>query len=178
MALYFDSPPLDILEQSLGHAVAWWSRSSPRPSVPLRIDEPDSTLRSMRLLPPLFSTDPRITVWSVVESRRCALGAPPNTVREPLREGRLLYYEPGRNLADGAACAASVGFFDVENAPPWDGWLCFADERFVVSWVPPFLIDRATAGIDVNPEVCIAWAEDVKTPFTRLLQNEGLLWSR
>jgi hypothetical protein len=132
----------------------------------------------MRLLPPLFSGDPRHVVWSVVQARRYALGKSSRESQPSLASGRLVYYEPSRNLADGAACAASRGFFDVENAPPWDGWLCFADDRFVVSWVAPALIDRAGAGIEVNPEACIAWAEDVDTPFTRLLENEELLWRR
>jgi hypothetical protein len=110
----------------------------------------------------------------VAEARRHALGAPRSAGRAGLHGGRLLYYEPSRSLWDGAACGASGGFFDLENAPPWDVWLCFADESFLVSWVPPAFLDRAAHGIEVNPECCINWVEDVETPFTRQLQDEGL----
>jgi len=144
--------------------------TSVRPS--LAEDEPDSALRSMSLCPAFFAGDPRSVVWSVVGHR--ASGRAHGT-RPGLAGGRLLFYEPARELADGAACAASAGFFDVHNAPPWDTWLCFADDRFLVAWVPPPLLDRAADGIEVNPEQCILWAADAATPFTELLRVEGLL---
>ncbi len=49
------------------------------------------------------------------------------------------------------------GFFDVNNVPPWDTWVCYLD-RYLVSWVPPVLEELASAGIRVNPEECIQWA--------------------
>ncbi len=115
-----------------------------------------------------------------MEARRYALGI---TTREQptgtpsLAGGRLLYYEPDRNLADGAACRASGGFFDVENSPPWDVWLCFADQRLLVAWVAPEDLSRAEAGIYVNPERCVAWAGDIDTPFNDHLRAQGLLSS-
>ena len=72
--------------------------------------------------------------------------------------GRLLLYTPSENLACGAADASSNGFFDVNNVPPWDIWVEFAD-RTLVSWVPPALIDVAQMGIYANPEACIRWAK-------------------
>ena len=71
--------------------------------------------------------------------------------------GRLLLYSPSENLACGAAEASSNGFFDVNNAPPWDIWIDFSDGT-LVSWVPPALVDVAQMGIYVNPEQCIRWA--------------------
>jgi hypothetical protein len=76
-----------------------------------------------------------------------------------LSGGRLLLYSPDENLFDGAAQYSSKGFFDVDNIPPWDTWVCFT-ERYLVSWVPPQLLDLANQGIDVNPEQCILWAPD------------------
>ena len=35
-------------------------------------------------------------------------------------------HAPDDNLADGAAALASRGFFDEDNAPPWDTWLWYA----------------------------------------------------
>jgi hypothetical protein len=83
--------------------------------------------------------------------------------------GRLLVYFPDADLADGAAEVQSRGFFDVHNVPPWDTWIALADDgaaadvsyrQYVVTWVPSNLVTLAAAGIEVNPEECIAWLED------------------
>jgi hypothetical protein len=76
-----------------------------------------------------------------------------------LSGGKLLLYSPDENLFDGAAKYSSKGFFDVDNIPPWDSWVCF-NGIHLVSWVPSVLLDLADAGIDVNPEGCIKWADD------------------
>jgi hypothetical protein len=74
------------------------------------------------------------------------------------KKGRVLNYYPSENLADGAAEVGSLGFFDVENAPPWDTWIEYSDGR-LACWVPEPLIQLAEAGIDANPEECIQWAD-------------------
>jgi len=108
-----------------------------------------------------------------------------------LAGGRLLLYDPGGQLADGAAEAESGEFINLENEPPWDTWVCFIDNRarsgeekekqwkpfyyYLVSWVPPDFIKLANAGIRVNPERCILWATKLDTPFTRQLREAGLV---
>jgi hypothetical protein len=77
--------------------------------------------------------------------------------------GRLLLYAPNENLFDGAAQYTSKGFFDVNNIPPWDTWVCFF-EKYLVSWVPPQLVELASQGIDVNPEGCILWPPETGLP--------------
>ena len=72
-------------------------------------------------------------------------------------KGKILAYYPLENVADGAAEASSHGFFDCDDAPPWDTWF-FYDEGLILSWVPEFLIVTAQAGIDANPVDCIRWA--------------------
>jgi hypothetical protein len=71
-------------------------------------------------------------------------------------QGRLLLYHPQETVSDGAAEASSKGFFDAEDAPPWDTWLAYF-EGGIVSWVPEHLISRAQVGIDANPVDCIHW---------------------
>jgi hypothetical protein len=83
----------------------------------------------------------------------------PSDPASNLQGGRLLLYAPDENLFDGAAEVQSKGFFDVNNIPPWDTWICFF-EQYLVSWVPPKLLKLANAGIDVNPEGCIFWAPE------------------
>jgi hypothetical protein len=76
-----------------------------------------------------------------------------------LRDGRLLLYAPQDNLACGAAEYSSMGFFDVDNVPPWDTWVLMLG-KYLVSWVPPQLVRLVQEGLDVNPEQCILWAND------------------
>lgn len=83
----------------------------------------------------------------------------PPSLWERLQSGRLLLYAPDENLFDGAASSASRGFFDVDNIPPWDTWVCFF-EQYLVSWVPPQLVELANQGIDANPEQCILWTPE------------------
>ncbi len=75
--------------------------------------------------------------------------------------GRLLIYFPHENLCDGVAQYSSKGLFDVDNVPPWDTWVCFFDQK-LVSWIPDQLVAFADQGIDVNPEECIQWADQLK----------------
>jgi hypothetical protein len=76
-----------------------------------------------------------------------------------LQRGRLLLFAPDDNLADGAAEYGSLGFFDVDNVPPWDTWIAMFG-KYLVSWVPPQLVRLVQEGLDVNPEQCILWADD------------------
>jgi hypothetical protein len=75
------------------------------------------------------------------------------------KSGRLLIYNPWENVADGASQVSSLGFFDINDAPPWDTWIHYAEGR-LVSWVPNELIKLAQDGIDANPVQCIQWADE------------------
>jgi hypothetical protein len=85
----------------------------------------------------------------------------PSDIANDLQGGRLLLYSPDENLCDGAARYTSKGFFDFDNIPPWDTWVCFF-QQYLVSWVPPQLLELANQGIDANPEGCIAWAQETE----------------
>lgn len=73
-------------------------------------------------------------------------------------QGRVLAYEPLENVEDGAAEASSRGFFDGQDAPPWDTWILYANHT-IYSWVPETFYSVAQAGIDANPVDCIHWAD-------------------
>jgi hypothetical protein len=75
------------------------------------------------------------------------------------RGGRLLLYAPQDNLACGTAEYLSLGFFDVDNVPPWDTWILMLG-KYLVSWVPRQLVRLVQEGLDVNPEQCTLWADD------------------
>ena len=82
--------------------------------------------------------------------------------------GRLLVYFPDADLCDGAAEVASQGFFDVHNAPPFGCWVGYFEDgvqdrsysSYLLAWVPARFESLAGAGIDVNPEACIAWLDN------------------
>ena len=176
--LQYDSSAEDVFRVALPDAITWYSRLPVASGRASKVDDPDPTLRSMRLCPDLFSTSAWLLVWTVVQARHNALHAWRFEVPDilpTLNGGRLLFLEPATSLSDGAANMQSHGFFDNHNASPWDTWLCFADQRFLVSWVPPEFLDAADAGVRVNPERCIFWADQTDAPFTSFLRKEGLL---
>jgi hypothetical protein len=103
-----------------------------------------------------------------------------------LAGGRLVVYFPDANLFDGSAEQASNGFFDQDNMPPWDTWVCYVDvagtagvdrsyDSYLVSWVPPALLELVDDAIAVNPEICIQWADELDPPLRRPLEALGLL---
>lgn len=114
----------------------------------------------------------RAGIVEILGDKRAALlhGADKSVDKDGLKSarGRILIYAPDENLCDGAAKYSSKGFFDDDNIPPWDSWVCF-DGRCLVSWVPPLLCQLAEAGIEVNPEGCIWWADE--QTFERLFGN-------
>jgi hypothetical protein len=125
------------------------------------------------------------TVSAVGRARAALLlveGAQPLPLISSLDGGRLVAYDPESNLADGCAATESSGFVDVDNAPPWDTWICYVRERdetgpwqpfdrYLVSWVPPQLLEHAERAIWINPEECILWLEDLDTRISRALQS-------
>jgi hypothetical protein len=70
--------------------------------------------------------------------------------------GRMLLYEPLETVTDGASEAISRGFFDIEDAPPWDTWFLYSSGS-IVCWVPEVMVEIAQAGISANPVDCIHW---------------------
>lgn len=103
---------------------------------------------------------------------------------DSLANGHLVLYCPRENLCDGAACVYSEGFFDCDNVPAWDTWVCYTtvinrdipewrswslDEtsEVLISWIPPQLLDIARQGVAANPEQCIVWLPDEMTPSLR-----------
>ena len=72
----------------------------------------------------------------------------------------LLVYLPTPPHSGGAARAASHGYFDDRDAPPWDTWVAYLEEpgrSYVVAWVPPQGLESATAGIEAARS--LAWLE-------------------
>ncbi len=136
------------------------AEADPDNLVPLK-----SQLRSPELTPSAdigrysVKTNEKHIVDEVV-SKRASLLASDSSNLSAYRQssGRLLIYEPTENVSDGASQVSSQGFFDVYDAPPWDTWVHYADNRELICWVPEALISLAQKGVDANCVDCIHWA--------------------
>lgn len=53
----------------------------------------------------------------------------PTNLTEDLAGGRLLLYAPDSTDDSGGSLVASDGFFAADDAPPWDTWITFVEER-------------------------------------------------
>ena len=63
-------------------------------------------------------------------------------------------------LSDGGAEEMSGGFFDADNQPPWDTWICIEAPDTLLCWVPRGHVAVVQAGIDANPERSLFWWPD------------------
>ena len=160
-------PPVEVL-RSLGETAAWFNRHH------LRADD----LRSSMLDPSSILSVPSLNELGIdafVKVKRDSYRRASESIQQKRSEilrdattesidpveaqalGRLLLYEAMETVSDGAAEASSHGFFDMEDAPPWDTWFWYK-ESTIFCWVPDSLVSDAQAGIDANPVDCIRWA--------------------
>src|SRR5690242_17423880 len=170
------SPPAGLVtptEQELGD-----------PPQPWTAEASHAYWHRKHLAEPQILQERQAIVDEVASKRRALLNASRFDVSQEVDIhgiGRLLIYYPDQNLFDGAAMNSSEGFFNVDNVPPWDTWLAYVLEdvqgfgTYLLAWVPPQFLELATAGVMVNPEMCILWAEDVDTQVARHLRDVGLL---
>jgi hypothetical protein len=171
MYSFKDSVPFG---RRLAEAVAWCSRCI--------AGDPAHSLRTRELAPSPLEATRADVVLSVLRHRELRLPRKPRAIvsDRQLEGGRLLCYYPDANLADGAAASVSEEFFDDDNIPPWDTWVGLygsgeprGNGIYLVSYVPGGLIERATAGMEVNPEQCIVWLGDSDTPLASTLRDQG-----
>jgi hypothetical protein len=191
------SPDIETFQRRLAETIAWCAERG-------AVGNPRDCLRTPALRPAAFdesrsynphglpnSSDWRTVVEALAEERARQLGSTgidPDRLAEDLAGGRLLAYDPDANLFDGAAEEDSSGFFDVDNIPPWDTWISYVGEddnppwrefdSYLISWVPPSLVELADNGICINPEQCILWVEELDAPFIEQLRAAGLLPAR
>jgi hypothetical protein len=122
-------------------------------------------LRTLELRPRPFAwpqTDRMGIVEELAEKRARFLrqrDTYPRTISTDLAGGRLLAYEPDENVADGASQHQTKGYFDGDDAPPWDTWVCYVD-RSLISWVPPMFRGLVQEGVSVNCVDCIHWTDE------------------
>lgn len=164
---------------------------------------PVSIFRTPDLQPPSFNdaatgyAERRLAIATLGELRARLLrerGVTPPALAPGLAPGlslgksRLLLYDPDETDESGGAMAASAGYFDESDAPPWDTWIAYVREQpledsgsqrgwesYLVCWVPASLVSIVSEGIAACPGECLAWAADRDCAFTRLLHEAGVL---
>ncbi len=153
------------LYSRLAEAIVWCTTELADPAV-------DASMRSRKIRPRLWHEGRDDLICSVGYSRHFQLNETcpcPNFSMPDLQNGKLLCYFPDDDLCDGAAEDASDGFFDRFNAPPWDTWVGWFENKhatghyrsgFALAFVPAELVSLAVDGIEVNPEQCIQWLEN------------------
>jgi hypothetical protein len=131
------SEPSPAVLQALSETVAWClSRSVQCDQLQSRELDPSTILRVPR------SDERSIGVWIetkresyqravyAINERRSTLVRDTNIEIADLAaaqsKGKLLLYEPLETVTDGASESSSLGFFDIEDAPPWDTWFLYS----------------------------------------------------
>lgn len=130
-------------------------------------------LRSSALTPDLEDDLSLASLEAALHELALRRNAAQATRTEPtsaLAGGRLLVCELEMSIGDGLSEAASLGFFDVDDRPPWDLWLTGhgrgrRDQReeplaCLLAWVPDTLVCHAQAGIDANRCRSLYWPAD------------------
>ncbi len=164
---------VDDLEAQIDEASRWCALRCAEGGADADLSEPD-------LAPRPLETN-RWNALHDVGALRRALLPRHRTTQEPLA-GRFLVYFPDADLCDGAAAAASEGFFDDYNCPPLGTWIGYFDDAtdeadaapdyagYLLCWVPEPFCKLANEGVSVNPEACIRWLDETDVRLRPLLQ--------
>ena len=151
------------VKRALAEAFAWCSRKAVSDSA-----TPIQTLFRSAILKPSIDIGEYVqeqlseqAVSGLIAQRSEFLRSQP-ALRDPSidlqEEGKILVYWPSENVSDGASEALSKGFFDVNDAPPWDTWFHY-DNGQLFSWIPAAFVPFAQKGIEVNMVACIQWVD-------------------
>lgn len=167
------------LAMRAAETMAWWEMERPL------VLQPDGSIRrhSRLTAEEAYAADnPGHAVRDLVEARSDLLRRSGwrGASRPALPPGRFLLLLTSQNLADGAAHLSSSGFFGELNFPPCDLWVDFLQhiqiirgkyEPALLSWVPAEFVSLAQQGINVNPEECLGWIEDLAPQLQRPLAS-------
>lgn len=139
------SGSLHPLRERLAETISWDQRR-------VALGNMAESLRSPALAPPSALPWPE-TVHAVAEKRVQQLGRSWRRSLEPFGGGLLLLYFPAPSHSGGKARAASDGYFDERDVPPWDTWVAYVEEAsrsYLAVWVPPEGLASVTAALRVT----------------------------
>lgn len=182
---YPDPSPIEILLQRLDDVVEYCTPL-------LDVSKPATCFRTLRPInDSLYNR--RHKVDAIVYQRRTQLGRPVvdrtllpderNRFAQRLKQGRVLAFLVDINLYHGMETGECGGYIDENNCPPADTWLLFADscadkpananhDACLFAWVPSQFEAAVQRAIDVNPECCLLWADQLRNPIGEELNRE------
>jgi len=73
-------------------------------------------------------------------------------------DGEWLCFDPSSTMYDEVAEESSSGFFDSDDVPPPEFWVCF-DNELLISFIPSEFLDVANQGIDNCISGSLFWME-------------------
>lgn len=89
--------------------------------------------------------------------------------------GRLLFHDPWATDSTGGAARCSQRFFDRDDCPPWDTWICVVwaetdkpvqkQRPLLIAWIPEALSSTVQAGIKCSTARCTDWVDSPGEPF-------------
>jgi uncharacterized protein (TIGR02996 family) len=131
-----------------------------------------------------MSVDRQVIVNRLLDTRARLMSGRGGAPRTPWKvsDGRLLAFFPDVTLSDGEAVEQSRGLLDLDNVPAWDTWVWAGAEvgggshdSFLVTWVPPPLVEAVDFAVRFNDEECVQWVAYLDTPWARRLRWAGAL---
>jgi hypothetical protein len=156
----------------LGQTLAWLELETPFELVDGKV-----VCTSRLNVDELYAADhPHDAVAEIVERRATLLREASASTELPssLPAGRLLLLLLDFNLMDGGCFDPSGGFLDGYNFPVCDSWIDLfvlvptvlnGPQSALASWVPAAFVDSVQRGIEVNPEECMGWADELAPGF-------------
>jgi hypothetical protein len=90
--------------------------------------------------------------------------APPVSLQEIMRQGKIIAHETGVTTCDGLAEAESRGYVDIYDLPPADTWIYITpstntSRAILYCWVPVWFEEEMRSAMMVNPQGCYEWAD-------------------
>lgn len=73
-------------------------------------------------------------------------------------DGKWLCFDPSSTMYDEVAEELSSGFFDSDDVPPPEFWVCF-DNELLISFIPIKFLDVADQGVDNCISGSLFWME-------------------
>lgn len=83
--------------------------------------------------------------------------------------GRLLIHDPFNSDSSGGSWSRSERFFDEDDGPPYDTWVCWlpTDRQpgLLISWIPEVFYSLAEQGIRYSVLKCTDWIDSPRNPY-------------
>jgi hypothetical protein len=177
-----------LFRRQLAEAVTWCGKNF----------EPEDVGGSLRVLTPappasmlgVSGEERESWIYGTIAQRSKELQEKKQTLLTNLTVGRLLIFYPDLSPSDGVVTPPSKGYIDEEYFPAWDSWVYYDYEHvilpnkapatinYLISWVPPQIIDLVDEAIEDDTAKSLQWLSDTRFDFTflRSLKKYGLLF--